>query len=520
MLTKIYRFATTLHASVPAIKAGNRLSLIDMAGASRVAEAWSSMSMKISIGSCAVFALCTSCAIQPSSPPPTELPAAFENTLASTPHWPGKDWYQGFASDELNTLIALAEQNNADLAAAQARIRQADARARAAGAAILPQVDAGANVAHLAGRSGSSSAHETDWSALLSASYEVDFWGKNRATADSATLLTAASTADRDTLVLTTLSGVASTYFQLLSLRERLDIAEENLATARQVLEVIEARYNVGMASPVELATQKAAVANAQLVLPQLLQQEIEIRGSLALLVGRNPEGFDVTGDQLDVLTEPMVTPGLPSELLVRRPDILAAETSLQAAHADIAAARAALFPTLTLTGSGGLQNPAVQAAVTTLDGTGLSLSLGASLVQTIFDGGRRRAQRDEAQARAEELLASYRGAILAALLDVETSLAAIRSLDLQQAAQTENAAQSERAFLGAQLRYREGSGDFLTVLDAQRSLYAAREQMSQYKLARLQAVIGLCKALGGGWQRPATSPIVQSEAAQSGPGL
>ncbi|MGD9842212.1 MAG: efflux transporter outer membrane subunit [Steroidobacteraceae bacterium] len=466
--------------------------------------------MRILIGSFAVVVLCTGCVLQTATPVPPELPAAFENTLAGTAHWPSRDWYHGFASDELDTLIVLAEQNNADLAAAQARIRQADARARAVGAAILPQVNAGVDAAYIAGRSGNTSAHETDWSALLSASYEVDFWGKNRATANSATLLRAASTADRNTVALTTLSGVASTYFQILSLRERLSIAESNLNTTRQVLQVIEARYSASVASAIDLATQKAAVANAELILPQLQQQEIAARGALALLVGRNPEGFTIAGTQLVALAEPLVTPGLPSELLGRRPDILSAEANLQAAHADVTAARAALFPTLTLTGSGGLQNPAMQAAVATLQGTGYSLSLGASLVQTIFDGGRRRALHDEAQARAEELLANYRSAVLAALLDVETSLAAIHFLDLQQSAQTENVTQSERAFLGAQLRYREGSGDFLTVLDSQRTLYAAREQMSHYKLARLQAVIGLCKALGGGWQQPATAPSYQ----------
>ncbi len=476
------------------------------------------MSIKVFVGSCAIGALCTGCVIQPASPPPPELPATFENTLSNTlPQWPGKDWYRGFASDELNSLIALAETNNVDLAAAQARIRQADARARAAGAPILPQVDAGANIANIHGRGSDATAQETDWSALLSASYEVDFWGKNHNTANSATLLTAASTADRDTLVLTTLTSVANTYFQVLSLRERLTIAAANLDEAHQVLQVIEARYNAGMASPAELATQRAAVANAELNLAPLQQQEIEARGALALLVGRNPQGFTLAGTQLDALVEPVVAPGLPSELLMRRPDLLAAETSLLAAHADVAAARAAMFPSLTLTGSGGIQNPGMQAAVITLEGTGYSLTLGASLLQTVFDGGRRRAVRDETQARAEELLANYRSAILAALLDVETSLSAIHHLDLQQAAQVENVKQSEFAFEGAQLRYREGSGDFLAVLDAQRTLYAAREQMSQYKLARLQAVIGLCKALGGGWQQPVSAS--QSEPSQPAQG-
>ena len=200
----------------------------------------------------------------------------------------------------------------------------------------------------------------------------------------------------------------------------------------------------------------------------------------------------------------------MPSELLRRRPDLIASENNLQAAHADLIAARAALFPSLDLTASGGVQNPAVQAAVITLAGTGWSLTAGASLVQTIFDAGRRRAVIQEATARQEELVANYRGAILAALLDVENALSAIHYLELQKQAQLRNADQSERAFQGAQLRYREGAAEYLTVLEAQRALFAARDQLSQYKLARLQALIGLGKALGGGWQSqgPSQKPI------------
>lgn len=466
--------------------------------------------MKVQFSWCAIAMLCAACATPGSgTQPAVSSPDAFEQQPpGSQPAWPEKDWYRGFASGELDSLMVLAEQSNLDLAAATARIRQADARARAAGAAIVPQIDAGANATYFNGRSHGQSANETDWSALLSASYEVDFWGKNRATSRSAQLAALASQAERDTLALTTLSGVANAYFQVLSLRERLNIARANLDSTREVLQVIDARYNAGAATEAELATQRAAAANAELTIVPLQQQEFEARGALALLVGRVPEGFSVTAQHLDDLSEPVVVPGLPAELLKRRPDVVAAETSLQAAHADLNAARAALFPTLTLTGSGGVQNPALQAAVITLEGTGSTFSLGAALVQTIFDGGRRRAVRDEARAKEEELLASYRSAILNALLDVETALSAIRHLDLQRAAQTENVAQSERAFEGARLRYRAGAGDYLSMLGAQRTLYTARDQSSQYKLARLQAAVGLFKALGGGWQQTQLTPL------------
>ena len=444
--------------------------------------------------------LCSACATTPFKSPPADLPDRFEQSAAPTADWPSSEWYRAFGSDELIALIAQADSTNLDLAAAQARIRQADARARIAGAALLPAVDAGASATDIRGRAGGQSAHETDWSALLSASYEVDFWGRNRFAAQSARLQAAASRADRDVIALTTVAGVANAYFDLLSLRERLAIASANLETTRQVLRAIEARYDAGIASPLELATQRAAEANAMLAIAPLTQSEVEARASLALLLGRRPEEFSVMGATLEDLAVPVVAAGMPSELLIRRPDIASAELGLRAAHADVDAARAALFPRLTLTAEGGVQNPGVQAAVTTLAGTGYTLGLGASLVQTLFDGGRRRATRDQAAAREEELLAVYRTAILDALRDVEVGLAAVHHLDLQADAHMQNVQQSTLAFQGAEMRYRVGSGDFLTMLEAQRTLYAARDQQSQYRLARLQALVGIYRALGGGW--------------------
>jgi outer membrane protein TolC len=258
------------------------------------------------------------------------------------------------------------------------------------------------------------------------------------------------------------------------------------------------------MANPVELSTQKAVLATAGLGIPELRQQEAEALAALALLLGRAPEQFTIQSQSLDALIEPAVGAGLPSELLRRRPDLFMAEANMLAANADLVAARAALYPSLTLTAAGGVQNPALNAAVISLSGAGPTLNLGASITQNIFDRGRLRAVRAEAQAREEELVAAYSAAILSALVDVENALSALRHLEDARAPQEQSVAESERAFEGASLRYKEGSGDFLTVLEAQRTLYTARDQYSLYKLARFQAVVALCKALGGGWQAQA----------------
>jgi NodT family efflux transporter outer membrane factor (OMF) lipoprotein len=467
----------------------------------------------------ACVALLTACAAQSVAPPPQQdIPVAFDNVSAPGGQWPAQEWYRDFGSDELNSFIDIAAKTNTDVEAARARVAQADARARQAGAAILPKIDALGTANYFSGHSSQGGGHELDWSAMLSASYEVDFWGKNRATANSARLLAGASRADRDAMALTTLAGVASGYFQLLAVRERLAVAQSNRDAAKQLLEVVQARFDVGVASPIDLATQKAALDVAQIAISDLQQTELEARTGLAILLGRPPEQFEVKGLPLDSLREPTVAAGLPSELLTRRPDILLAESNLRAGHADLIAARAAMFPSLSLTASGGVQNPALPATVLTIAGVGPSFALGANLVQPIFDHGKLKAQRDEVQARNLELLSAYRASILAALGDVENALAAIQHLDQARGYQLENVAQSERAFEGAKARYQAGSVDFLTLLEAQRTLYAARDQFIQYKLARLHALVGLSKALGGGWnQQQAPSTASQTTTRNTG---
>ena len=447
------------------------------------------------------------CAVEAPATAPPAMPAQFEQQSARlAAQWPAADFFRGFGSEELDALVAQGELGSLDIAAASARVRQADARARLAGAALLPTLDANGSSTLFTGGSGGTSAHETDWSALLSAGYEVDFWGKNRAAADSARALLGAGQAELGTVRMTVLTGIASTYFQVMSLRERIGIARLNLDKANDLLAFIDARFAAGLISPADLAAQRAAVANARLLIPQLEQQEAEALGALAVLAGREPEGFTVRTAPLQALREPPMAAGLPSDLLQRRPDLMSAEKNLSAANADLRAARAALFPSLDLTLSGGVQNPAVQAAVITLTGTGYAVNLGAAATQALFDGGRRRAVIDEVKQRREELLANYRHAILSALLEVENALGQLRHLDQQQQAQADNLAQSERALDGAQLRYREGSGQFLAVIEAERVLYAAREQNSQYELNRLLAALSLSKALGGGWAVAATA--------------
>ncbi|HYS45054.1 MAG TPA: efflux transporter outer membrane subunit, partial [Rhizomicrobium sp.] len=323
----------------------------------------------------AIAAAAAGCA---STPPPAlqpgDVPAAFEQKApANAPLWPARDWWTNYGDPQLAALMDQARANNLDIAQAAARLRQADARARQAGAALLPTVGANAAVNSLYGQANGASLHETDYSAGLDVSYELDFWGKNRDLLDSANAQVRASRADRATVALTTTSAVANSYFQLLSLRERIAVARANLKSAQDILGVVQRRVSAGFSANSDLLAQRAALAAEEAALPALEQQELEARNALAILLGRPPEGFTITGDGLGALTPPAVTPGLPSALLARRPDILAAEANLAGAHADLAAARTAFFPAVSLTANGGIAYPALAAAIDTLPGLGLA---------------------------------------------------------------------------------------------------------------------------------------------------
>ena len=428
---------------------------------------------------------------------PGDVPAAWEQPLADdVPVWPSADWWEGFASAELNRLIAEVRTGNLDLAAAEQRIIQSEARVRQARSTLFPEIDAGFGASR-SGDVGEPGSFDNSFGVDFGASYAVDFWGRNRAGVAAAAAGSIATRADRETVALLATSGAANTYFQLLSLRQRLAIARLNLEIAQSVLEVTEARVRNGIATPLELAQQLGTIAGQQAVIPELEQQVLQTRAALALLTGRPPEGFDVAGDNLDAIATPEVAPGLPSDLLLRRPDIVAAEAGLVAANANLTAARAALFPSISLTAGGGLSSDTLLGL---LRDSALGISIGANLAQTIFDAGARRADVDAAVAAELETLANYRSTVISAFADVEIALGNIANLAEQEIYEIEQTEQAERAFTIVEARYREGVADYLTLLDAQRTLYQATDSLGQIKLARLQALVALYQALGGGW--------------------
>ena len=410
-----------------------------------------------------------------------------------------RDWWLGFGSKELTELIDAALLTSPDLGMASERVRQAEAQARIAGATLFPDLSVGVGTGARATRpSGGEWSHDNASSVTLSASYEIDLWGKLAAGKRVAEAALNATRFDRETVRLTLVSGVANGYFQLSSLRGRLEIARQNLEIAERVLKVVDARVRYGAAPALDLARQQAAVLTLRASLPPLQLQERQTLHALAILTGRTPEGFAITGANLADLGVPRVGPGLPADLLARRPDLASAEAQLTAAHANVAVARAALLPGISLTGSAGLASTVL---INFLHAPTAGLSLGASLLQPIFDGGRLRGQVDIAKSQERELVEGYHKAILAALADVESALASGGRAAEQEALQVQVVDQAKIALRLAEIRYREGADDLLTVLDAQRTLFQAQDQSAQVRLARLQASVSLYKALGGGWR-------------------
>jgi NodT family efflux transporter outer membrane factor (OMF) lipoprotein len=433
---------------------------------------------------------------RPDIPPPSSWVTTSD---ATAPEWPGSEWWRGFQSDDLNRFIAQAERANDDLRAAIARVHQADAQRRIAGAPLLPTLTAGATAQRARAQvPGGEITTGNAYSPLLNASYELDFWGKNRAALASATASDKASRYDRATVELGVLAGVASTYFQALELRDRLAIADANFANASKILHGLQLEAHAGIATALDVAQQETVVATVNATIPPLRQQLRQSLDALAILVGSTPEAIDVTHGSLDELGQPPVRPGLPSELLARRPDVASAEAQLIAANANIAAARAAFFPSISLTASGGYASPALAALVTPADRV---WSIGAALTQPIFEGGALLGQYRLAKGHYEELLADYHKAVISALSNVEDSLTAVQQTADQVQRQQQATATAERAYEFAQRQMRAGTINVLTLLNTETALFSARDALAQAKFAHLQALVQLYQALGGGWQ-------------------
>jgi outer membrane protein, multidrug efflux system len=418
---------------------------------------------------------------------------------------PPLDWWRTFHSAELTDLMQQGQAANFSIAVAVAQIIAADAQARIAGAALLPTISATADVQKsqistaVVGNSVSAISQPitTTYSTALNASYTLDFWGHNAALLRAAEFTAVGTRFAREFVTLTQLASIANTYFAILEAQDRLELARKNTQSTEDILKLIQDRFTQGTAAALDVAQQASLVAIQRATIPPFVQAVQQNIAALALLVGRAPAGLTVKGGSMYRLAIPRVTPGLPSQLLERRPDIREAEANLASADANVDAARTAFFPTISLTGEAGFES----AVLKTLFGPGAAMyTLAAGVTQPIFEGGTLLGQLDLQKGTREELLQDYRMAVISAFTGVEQALVAVQQTTLQEQLQRASVAESRRAYDLSLDKLHQGTIDATTLLTVEETLFTQEDVLAQVRFARLEAIVSLFQALGGGW--------------------
>jgi multidrug efflux system outer membrane protein len=433
-------------------------------------------------------------------PLPAAYPAASEPGEAAIP----LDWWQLYSDATLNDLVASARKTNADIRLAAARVQEAEAVLREARAALWPDVSAGYTYSRSRVSTSSVPPPPTGTAmrpshtlVLASTSYELDFWGRYARASEAAQANLLSSRLSRETVALTLAGATAQTYFALRSLDSQVTVLDLSIRLREDSLEIARTRLQAGLASELDVYQAEGALADALFQRRDAARNRALVERQLAQLTGRLDLKL-AAGEVFELPLPPVPPAGLPSTLLGRRPDIRAAEESLVAANAQIGVARAAMFPTLSLTGSLGLQSAEFGDLLT----SGARVwTLGAGLVGPIFDAGRREARVEQTQARREQAVAGYQRAIETGFREVADAL-----VNVQESSQAEDELRgrldaAKKALELSRLRYESGYSPYLEVLDAQRTANDAALTFVRNRQARLAFSVDLMKALGGGWK-------------------
>ena len=451
----------------------------------------------------ALLALGACATMEPPPLPESDVPQRFIGPVFDEAGvWPNTDWWNNFNDPELAAFIEEVKLNNLDLAINRRNLESAQIALREAGLARWPEPELtlsdatsyrrtsvdGATVA----RGNESSPTELEASFIYSgiltkpATYARDLADYDSQVAQAADV------------AMNTLGVATSTFFQLLLIRDRVVAARQNLENAEVIGRIAQARVDAGVSVPIDALQQQIQIERQRTALQSLIQSDLDARASLAVLVGRHVQGFDVAGQTLQNIEVPRVQPGLPSELLARRPDLYQAELALRSAAIDVSIARRQLFPQISLTATASsasyeLANVLASPAET------LAARIGGSRA----DAARQRptAPRHRAgQALRREQPRELSPAVLVAFSEVEVALSNIQLLEEQAEVAASSLAAAEEAFRIAEVRYREGVADFETVLVAQNSLFSTRNAFLDNKLERLNAILSFYQMLGGGW--------------------
>jgi multidrug efflux system outer membrane protein len=463
------------------------------------------LKIKISLFLFAVLAMLGGCAVGPNyKQPAVQTPEEFRFAGSqSTNSFGDLPWWQVFKDPILQGLIGTAITNNYDLKQAVARVEEARNQAAVANSAFFPQIGYGGDVGR--GRNALyntyaplNGATESSAQLTLNAAWEIDLWGRIRRSSEAARAQYLATDEARRGVMITLVSQVAAAYFQLLQLDQQLAIQRDATNAYASSYRIFNDRLFNGVASKLETDRAAAALANAAALIPQLETQVATTEDQLNLLLGRNP-GPIVRNS---LTNQPQLTPeipaGLPSELLRRRPDVLAAEQSLIAANANIGVNAANFFPQIGLTTFLGRASPELSSFT---GGAGNLWDLGGTLSGPVFQGGALRAQYRASKAKFEESKAAYQQTVLTAFQEVSDALITRQKLAEEYAFDGQAAvALAESVDLATQ-RYLNGKSSYYEVLEAQQQLYPTQQQQIQTQVGELLAVVQLYQALGGGWK-------------------
>ena len=441
-----------------------------------------------------------SCAVGPDyQPPEIETPEVFRDQIDEGASLANLQWWDIFEDEQLDRLIEIGLEESRNLAIATARIDEARALYGFSKADMYPRVDlqATAERGNQAQQIFPDAGIQNSFFAGATLSWEIDLFGRIRRSNEAALAELMATEENRRGVYITLIADVANAYFLLQDLDHRRAVAESTLTTRRNSTNIIRARFNEGTVPMLDVNQAEIQEAEAAADLAQYERQVVQAENLISVLIGRNP-GEIARGKAVDSKAVPPAVPaGLPSELLMRRPDILAAERQLAAQTARIGIAQAQRWPSLSLTGSAGyFSNEASEL----FNGDSNLFSVGANLFQPLFNAGQNKARVEAEIARTEQLLNQYEITVLQAFREVEDSLVAIRTYRAEYAAREMQMNSARNAAMLSHARYNGGVTSFLEVLDSERSLFRAEIAASAIWRARLTSIVDLYRALGGGW--------------------
>jgi multidrug efflux system outer membrane protein len=451
----------------------------------------------------------TGCMVGPDyKRPDMPVPSAFPEEVSAQGAGVARGWWRLYNDPVLDGLIADGRKNNADLKLAVARVQEAEGALREVRAQFFPELDATANAARQGVSTlanppvpASFSVVRPNYQALLTTSYEIDFWGRLRRSGEAAQAGLLGTQLARDVVELTLAGAIAQAYFALRSFDTQITVLDNSIRARQDSLDIARARLGGGLASELDVFQAQGALSDAIVQRRDAVRNRALIEHQLAVLSGRlelRLPADKLAGDLFSLPLVPVPPAGLPSTLLDRRPDIRQAEQTLVAANAQIGVAKAALFPTISLTAFGGAQSAVFADLVA---GPGARVwSIGAGLTAPIFDWGRRGARVDQADARAQQAVAGYQRSIETGFREVSDALVNVQQTGESEAELMARLQAARNALDLSTLRYQSGYSPYLEVLDAQRTANDAELAFVRNRQSRLAFSVDLMKALGGGW--------------------